>query len=64
LSKGGKIDVALLKLLVENSKGRVTPAELRPDVDWTFFATTKPKFRSVKPAASAAKSSSTPASTE
>jgi hypothetical protein len=61
LSKGGKIDVALLKLLVENSKGRVTPAELHPDVDWTFFASPKARGRRSQPVASVAESSSAPA---
>lgn len=37
LSKGGKMDVVTVALLVDKSKGAIPAAELRPDVQWGVF---------------------------
>lgn len=38
MSKGSRMDVALVEKLVVNSGFKVPPEELRPDVDWSVFA--------------------------
>lgn len=38
MSKGSRMDAGLVERLVVNSGFRVTPEELRPDVNWSVFA--------------------------